>query len=335
MVIVDDFNFNNLEECYYENTEEEKVNDVVGIKWSAWPQDLHETREQIEKRQKAKLISGKKILTDGVNYFVEGSNGERYITSEVSCTCPSFEKRQKPCKHMYRLAMFLGLIADKPDSEEKIEARRLAENEEQRLLAENKVPDEVVTRVLFAVEQFGIQKLDNVMGSYTDYDDEKLADHLDKKYDRYEDRKYDIEEKIFSQNNPDNVEKKITIMLEHILAFKEYCYSLGDYGEEYYDDMCKNEISDFRNQIIEFYQNDYPYMKVAYLEEKKLKSTIKRIKNDINKVLKNGYILQNKLYKMFLPEEKRLVVNIIKELEKNEKIVKEKTGNTYTIKLIK
>ena len=39
-----------------------------------------------------------------------GSGKEPYQASLASCTCNDFVKRKKPCKHIFRLAMELGII---------------------------------------------------------------------------------------------------------------------------------------------------------------------------------------------------------------------------------
>lgn len=47
---------------------------------------------------------------NGVGYF-SGKSG-RYTTTLQECTCMDFARRHKPCKHMYRLAIELGLFND-------------------------------------------------------------------------------------------------------------------------------------------------------------------------------------------------------------------------------
>ncbi len=45
-----------------------------------------------------------------VSYIMSGSNGEKYTVTLNSCTCKDFEFNKKPCKHMYRLALSLGML---------------------------------------------------------------------------------------------------------------------------------------------------------------------------------------------------------------------------------
>lgn len=46
---------------------------------------------------------------------VKGISGI-YHTSLRSCSCPDFQARKNPCKHMYKLAMHIGLLTSNPDS---------------------------------------------------------------------------------------------------------------------------------------------------------------------------------------------------------------------------
>lgn len=81
-------------------------------KWSDWDESLHEDEKQIERQGWAMNYPftfeidkenkcGKFSSTTLVPY---------YETHLDSCTCNDFMERQKPCKHIYRLAVELGLI---------------------------------------------------------------------------------------------------------------------------------------------------------------------------------------------------------------------------------
>ena len=52
------------------------------------------------------------IITKGKKYpaRILSPSGNTYTTSLKECTCPDFEKRHLPCKHMYRLALDRGII---------------------------------------------------------------------------------------------------------------------------------------------------------------------------------------------------------------------------------
>ena len=46
----------------------------------------------------------------GSGVFPSSSSGRSYRTTLDECTCPDFAMRNMPCKHIYRLAMELGVI---------------------------------------------------------------------------------------------------------------------------------------------------------------------------------------------------------------------------------
>ena len=50
-----------------------------------------------------------------LSFTVIGSNGNTYITTLNSCTCPDFVHRRIPCKHMYRVAIELGQLSAMSD----------------------------------------------------------------------------------------------------------------------------------------------------------------------------------------------------------------------------
>lgn len=57
---------------------------------------------------------------------IKGKSGKVYNVTLTSCTCEDFTFRHQPCKHMYRLAVELGLLASYDDSEiaQKIRVQR-------------------------------------------------------------------------------------------------------------------------------------------------------------------------------------------------------------------
>lgn len=45
---------------------------------------------------------------------IEGSKGALYETTLYRCSCPDFQRRSSPCKHMYRLALEMGVLLSVP-----------------------------------------------------------------------------------------------------------------------------------------------------------------------------------------------------------------------------
>lgn len=76
--------------------------------WTEHPADTDEEKRLASAQQsKTSPLSVDKERETGVFY---GSGKEPYQTSLASCTCNDFVKRKKPCKHIFRLAMELGII---------------------------------------------------------------------------------------------------------------------------------------------------------------------------------------------------------------------------------
>ncbi len=76
--------------------------------WTEHPADTDEEKRLASAQQsKTSPLSVDKEHETGVFY---GSGKEPYQTSLASCTCNDFVKRKKPCKHVFRLAMELGII---------------------------------------------------------------------------------------------------------------------------------------------------------------------------------------------------------------------------------
>ena len=52
------------------------------------------------------------LPTTDLCFEIRGTSGAVYHTTLNVCTCPDFQHRHQPCKHMYRIALELGLLAD-------------------------------------------------------------------------------------------------------------------------------------------------------------------------------------------------------------------------------
>lgn len=81
--------------------------------WGGWPVTLHR-----ESAQQDRLHRGAyEEMTLG-SFSEDGKylRINHYRVSLSHCTCPDFEERKKPCKHIYRMAMIKGLIKKIPSS---------------------------------------------------------------------------------------------------------------------------------------------------------------------------------------------------------------------------
>lgn len=96
--------------------EERRVEEYLGQTpaeaWAVWD-GCHDFQPQKDRR--ARAMAGD-LMPDAVDAerkvatFV-GGRGDHYTTTLLSCTCPDFAERGKPCKHMYFLAHELGADA--------------------------------------------------------------------------------------------------------------------------------------------------------------------------------------------------------------------------------
>lgn len=101
--------------------------------WKKWD-NVHD-----EPDQKKRFSSSKKgectpvsVNPDERSGVFSGSHGV-YQTSLNECTCIDFSRRKKPCKHMYRLAMELGVWGDKKEAESDAFLRKVPRSELRQL----------------------------------------------------------------------------------------------------------------------------------------------------------------------------------------------------------
>jgi len=75
-------------------------------KWIDWPLELHQEEEQIQRVDSSTSVKLNNLDKAAMTAIAE--NG--YKVSLTKCTCMDFNTRQKPCKHIYKLAQDLGLM---------------------------------------------------------------------------------------------------------------------------------------------------------------------------------------------------------------------------------
>lgn len=88
----------------------------MGILFGVWPSNLHSDFEQVKRIDAGRKLK-KKVISfdpDMQTMVISGSAAEPYQCDLEACTCADFAIRNLPCKHIYRLADELGLLADLP-----------------------------------------------------------------------------------------------------------------------------------------------------------------------------------------------------------------------------
>lgn len=77
-----------------------------------WDKEIHNDEEQLKRIKRAESADMTPTSIDYENQtgVFKGSGKKPYEVSLDFCTCSDFRRRKLPCKHIYRLAMELGLF---------------------------------------------------------------------------------------------------------------------------------------------------------------------------------------------------------------------------------
>ena len=85
-----------------------------GPTFGEWNEKVHHGAAQTDRFERAAhetmdLLSYNDETGAGM---VRSSSGKTYVTSLDYCSCPDFDKRSRPCKHIYFLAMKMGYTSN-------------------------------------------------------------------------------------------------------------------------------------------------------------------------------------------------------------------------------
>ena len=80
--------------------------------FSVWDESIHNSPDQVKRIASATKSETSPSCVDREQQTAvfPGSSTTSYTTTLSSCSCMDFSRRHLPCKHIYRLAMELGLI---------------------------------------------------------------------------------------------------------------------------------------------------------------------------------------------------------------------------------
>ena len=79
------------------------------LDWEKWPTSTHYKKGQYTRFHHA-IEENIQILNRRYPTQIQGTTGNIYTTTFMTCSCPDFKKRNLPCKHIYKLALSQGLI---------------------------------------------------------------------------------------------------------------------------------------------------------------------------------------------------------------------------------
>lgn len=85
-----------------------------GHSFGSWNEKVHRGAAQSDRFEKAvhEPIALLDFDVDRGLAKISGSSGTEYSTDLDWCSCPDFDKRSKPCKHIYFLALQMGYTSD-------------------------------------------------------------------------------------------------------------------------------------------------------------------------------------------------------------------------------
>lgn len=96
-----------------------------------WPDELHLDFEQVKRMQSAKGLKTSIVSLDTAAGTIEiqGSEAEPYKATLKECGCADFMRRQLPCKHIYALAIEMGMLEDSEIKKSNKEVRQEFESD--------------------------------------------------------------------------------------------------------------------------------------------------------------------------------------------------------------
>lgn len=87
------------------------INTPASVIWSKWA-GVPPSEAQIRRLERGIEcgFTPRKVDLDAKYAVIVGSGQKAYKTTLTKCTCPDFQERKLPCKHMYYLAIRTGAI---------------------------------------------------------------------------------------------------------------------------------------------------------------------------------------------------------------------------------
>ena len=84
---------------------------MPNISFGKWDEHIHQLPEQQDRIIRARSATTTPDSVDKESQTAVFKAGKYQVTLD-SCTCVDFSRTRRPCKHIYRLAMELGLLED-------------------------------------------------------------------------------------------------------------------------------------------------------------------------------------------------------------------------------
>lgn len=234
---------------------------------------------------------------------IRGTQGIVYDTTLNTCTCPDYEERFLPCKHIYLLARHTGKICD-------IEP-----------MTPEKQGFAFVPHTPYAPQS-------SIFTSSYDPAEFDFEDEHEKEIERWRIKIENAEANAYRYDNPD----KIVTAAEKVIAlcdeFRDFCYSYSG-GMSYYDNNEADTKERLEQDLQDYLDNEYDSAKAFYDEEQKHKRFLASSKRKIYNALSASEkgMTRKEVYALFSPDDQGIVLRILNQLVNEDKVSKEKQGN--------
>ncbi|MBQ6163954.1 MAG: hypothetical protein IJK23_05720 [Clostridia bacterium] len=113
--------------------------------------------------------------------------------------------------------------------------------------------------------------------------------------------------------------------LTNFQTSRKWFYSKGKGGQIYFDDLFIH-LQNSQN-------NDYSYEDIIRERIVYIEKAVRCRKDIIDIIASNDNVLQKDIYRFFAPDEKSLVLSLIRDLERETAIIRTKKGSTYLLSL--
>lgn len=259
-----------------------------------------------EERYRRSIYDGIKILNidkeSGIALII-GTQGTVYDVTLDSCSCPDFEHRHLPCKHIYLLAR---------KNYEKQE-KKTGNNDSKK-----------------AAEIVSAAKSSSYKHSGYDPDSLDFEDEHEKDIERWRNKIEKTEDSAYEKANPDDIVSTLRKAVSLCDDFRDFC-SLYIGGTSYYDDNEADVKERIERDIEQYLEDEYEDAKEEYEYLQQQKQEYSALKRKILKAVissKNGLVHKD-IVALTSPENKNLAERALKELVNDESISKEKRGNRW------
>lgn len=134
--------------------------------------------------------------------------------------------------------------------------------------------------------------------------------------------------------NPDKIVQGYEKAISLCEAFKDFCYSFGSAGANYYEEHEANRMDELESLLDEYLATEYEEDKRNYEAKKEADKLFSSIKHKITKYLSdNNGVMRKNIYAQFPEEQQPIVLKALNTLIADGKVIKEKQGGKLIFRI--